>query len=81
MTEIWFYELQSQLEKVLPNLIEKSLESGWRVTLQAKSQERLEALDFLGELDDFPVLGRQDWSCRHLRSCTPQNAIHCCSSP
>jgi DNA polymerase III subunit chi len=46
MTEIWFYELQSQpLEKVLPNLIEKSLERGWRVTLQAKSQERLEALD------------------------------------
>jgi DNA polymerase-3 subunit chi len=46
MTEIWFYELQSQpLEKVLPNLIEKSLERGWRVTLQAKSEERLEALD------------------------------------
>jgi len=46
MTEIWFYELQSQpLEKVLPNLIEKSLERGWRVALQAKSEERLEALD------------------------------------
>jgi DNA polymerase-3 subunit chi len=46
MTEIWFYELQSQpLEKVLPNLIEKSLERGWRVTLQAKSEERIEALD------------------------------------
>jgi DNA polymerase-3 subunit chi len=46
MTEIWFYELQNQpLEKVLPSLIEKSLERGWRVTLQAKSEERLEALD------------------------------------
>lgn len=46
MTEIWFYELQSQpLEKVLPNLIEKSLERGWRVALQATSEERLQALD------------------------------------
>src|SRR5262249_55984570 len=46
MTEIWFYHLQSQpLERVLPNLIEKSLEKGWRVALQAKSEERLDALD------------------------------------
>jgi DNA polymerase III subunit chi len=46
MTEIWFYHLQSQpLERVLPGLIEKSLEKGWRVALQARSEERLEALD------------------------------------
>lgn len=46
MTEIWFYHLQSQpLERVLPSLIEKSLEKGWRVVLQARSKERLEALD------------------------------------
>ena len=46
MTEIWFYHLQSQsLERVLPTLIEKSLEKGWRVALQARSEERLEALD------------------------------------
>jgi DNA polymerase III subunit chi len=46
VTEIWFYHLQSQpLEKVLPQLIEKSLERGWRVALQARSKERLDALD------------------------------------
>lgn len=46
MTEIWFYHLQRQsLENVLPNLIEKSLEKGWRVVVQATSEERLDALD------------------------------------
>jgi DNA polymerase-3 subunit chi len=44
--EIWFYHLQSQsLEQALPSLIEKSLANGWRVVVQAKSEERLEALD------------------------------------
>jgi DNA polymerase III subunit chi len=46
MTEIWFYHLQRQpLEKILPGLIEKSLEKGWRVALQARSEERLQSLD------------------------------------
>ncbi len=46
MTEIWFYHLQRQpLERVLPNLIAKSLEKGWRVAVQARSEERLDALD------------------------------------
>ncbi|MEJ0095338.1 MAG: DNA polymerase III subunit chi [Methylocella sp.] len=46
MTEIWFYHLQRQsLENVLPGLIEKSLEKGWRVAVQAMSEERLDALD------------------------------------
>jgi DNA polymerase-3 subunit chi len=46
MTEIWFYHLQRQsLARVLPNLIEKSLEKGWRVAVQATSEERLDALD------------------------------------
>jgi DNA polymerase III subunit chi len=45
-TEILFYHLQRQpLEKVLPALIEKSLERGWRVVVQASSEERAEALD------------------------------------
>lgn len=44
--EIWFYHLQRQsLEQALPSLIEKSLANGWRVVVQAKSEERLEALD------------------------------------
>lgn len=46
MTEIWFYHLQRQaLKRVLPNLIEKSLEKGWRVAVQARSEEQLDALD------------------------------------
>ena len=46
MTELLFYHLQRQpLERVLPALLEKSLERGWRVIVQAGSEERLEALD------------------------------------
>jgi DNA polymerase III subunit chi len=46
MTEMLFYHLQRQpLEKVLPALIEKSLARGWRVVVQASSEERVEALD------------------------------------
>jgi DNA polymerase III subunit chi len=46
MTEMLFYHLQRQpIERVLPTLIEKSLERGWRVIVQAASDERLEALD------------------------------------
>ena len=46
MTEILFYHLQRQpLEKVLPQLLEKSLQRGWRVVVQASSDERVEALD------------------------------------
>ena len=46
MTEILFYHLQRHpLERVLPALVEKSLERGWRVVVQAASDERIEALD------------------------------------
>jgi DNA polymerase III subunit chi len=46
MTEILFYHLQRQpLERVLPALLEKSLERGWRVVVQTASEERVEALD------------------------------------
>jgi DNA polymerase III subunit chi len=46
MTEILFYELSGQsLERVLPPLIARSLERGWRVVVQAASDERVEALD------------------------------------
>ncbi|MBX9930226.1 MAG: DNA polymerase III subunit chi [Methylobacterium sp.] len=46
MTEILFYHLQRQpLEKVLPSLVERSLERSWRVAIQAASEERLQALD------------------------------------
>ena len=46
MTEVLFYHLQgTTLEKVLPPLLEKSLERGWRVAVQTGSEERSEALD------------------------------------
>jgi DNA polymerase-3 subunit chi len=46
MTEILFYHLQRQpLERVLPTLLEKSIERGWRVVVQAASEERIDALD------------------------------------
>lgn len=46
MTEILFYHLQGQkLEGVLPVLLEKSLERGWRVIVQGASEERMDALD------------------------------------
>jgi DNA polymerase III subunit chi len=46
VTEILFYHLQGQrLENVLPALLEKSLERGWRVVVQGESEERIEALD------------------------------------
>jgi DNA polymerase-3 subunit chi len=46
MTEVLFYHLQRQsLERVLPSLLERSLERGWRVVVQGSSDERIEALD------------------------------------
>ncbi|MEA2837849.1 MAG: polymerase subunit chi [Bradyrhizobium sp.] len=46
MTEVLFYHLQNMaLENVLPPLLEKSLERGWRVVVQATSEERADALD------------------------------------
>jgi DNA polymerase-3 subunit chi len=46
MTEMLFYHLQRQpIERVLPTLLERSLERGWRVVVQVASDERLEALD------------------------------------
>jgi DNA polymerase-3 subunit chi len=46
MTEILFYQLKGQtLEQVLPGLLQRSLDRGWRVVVQASSPERVEALD------------------------------------
>lgn len=46
MTEVLFYHLQdTTVEKVLPPLLEKSLERGWRVAIQTGSEERIDALD------------------------------------
>lgn len=46
--EVLFYQLDHQpLDKVLPGLLQKTLERGWRAVVQAGSEERIEALDAL----------------------------------
>ena len=46
MAEVLFYHLQHQpLEAVLPTLLERSLERGWRAVVRATSDERVSALD------------------------------------
>lgn len=46
MTEVLFYHLErATIENVLPTLLEKSLERGWRVVVEVGSTERAEALD------------------------------------
>lgn len=45
-TEVLFYHLErAPLERVVPELLEKSLERGWRAVVQAGTVERLEALN------------------------------------
>mgnify|MGYP001427517156 CR=1 FL=1 len=45
-TEVLFYHLErTPLERVLPALLERTLERGWRAVVQSGSAERLEALD------------------------------------
>ena len=47
-TEVLFYHLErAPLERVLPDLLERSLERGWRAVVQASSDERIDALDSL----------------------------------
>lgn len=46
MTEVRFYHLQKiPLERALPQLLEKTLERGWRAVVMAGSGERVAALD------------------------------------
>lgn len=48
MTEVLFYHLEQRpLETVLPQLLEKTLERGWRAVIEIGSGERAEALDAL----------------------------------
>ncbi|MGE0699958.1 MAG: DNA polymerase III subunit chi [Hyphomicrobiaceae bacterium] len=45
-TEVFFYHLDRHpLERVLPGLLERTLERGWRAIVQVGSRERLEAID------------------------------------
>ncbi|MCA6123768.1 DNA polymerase III subunit chi [Bradyrhizobium sp. WSM 1704] len=63
MTEVLFYHLQNMtLDSVLPPLLEKSLERGWRVVVQSTSLERAEALDaHLWTYSDDSFLPHATW--------------------
>ena len=46
MTEVLFYHMQRRpVDAVLPPLLEKTLEKGWRAVVQSAFPERLSALD------------------------------------
>jgi DNA polymerase III subunit chi len=46
LTEILFYHLtESTLEDALPPLLERSLERGWKVVVEAGSEERVASLN------------------------------------
>jgi DNA polymerase-3 subunit chi len=48
VTEVLFYHLEAQpLERVLPMLLEKTLERGWRAVVETSSGERAAAIDTL----------------------------------
>jgi DNA polymerase-3 subunit chi len=48
MTDVHFYHLERQtLEYVLPVLLERSLQRGWRAVVQTASDERMNAIDNL----------------------------------
>ncbi len=48
MTETLFYHLERRsLDDVLPGLIEKTLERGWRALIRTESSERADAIDTL----------------------------------
>lgn len=46
MADVLFYHLEARpLEAVLPQLLEKTLERGWRAVVEVGSRERAEAID------------------------------------
>lgn len=70
-TEAWFYHLErTGLEQALPELLEKTLQRGWKALVRVREQDRLAHLDsvlwtyrddsFLPHaLDDEPSAARQ----------------------
>ncbi len=44
--EVWFYHLERQgLDEVLPTLLERTLQKGWRALVRTASPDRVEHLD------------------------------------
>ena len=65
-TQYWFYHLEaSTLEGVLPGLLEKTLEKGWRALVKLPASK-------LAELDSFLWTFRDDAFLPHGRDDEPQ---------
>lgn len=48
MSDVWFYHLERQrVEAVLPGLVEKSRQRGWRVVIETPLTEHMQSLDLL----------------------------------
>lgn len=46
MTEVWFYHLErTGLDQALPELLEKTIQKGWRALVRTGAPERVEHLD------------------------------------
>lgn len=46
MAEVWFYHLErTGLDQALPELLEKTLQRGWRAVVRSGAPERIEHLD------------------------------------
>jgi len=66
MTRYWFYHLEaSTLEGVLPGLLEKTLEKGWRALVKLPEEK-------LSQIDDFLWTYRDDAFLPHGRENEPQ---------
>ena len=45
-TEVWFYHLErTSLEQALPELLEKTLQKGWKALVRLREADRLQRLD------------------------------------
>lgn len=46
MTEVWFYHLErTGLEQALPELLEKTLQRGWKALVRLRESDRVQQLD------------------------------------
>jgi len=64
--DVWFYHLErSSLDQVLPELLEKTLQRGWRALVRSAAAERLE------QLDNFLWTFREDGFLPHGLSSEP----------
>ena len=47
-TEVWFYHLErASVERVLPDLLQKTVDRGWRALVRSTDPAQLDALDML----------------------------------